>query len=197
MNFACTACGRRAGRAAPARPAGRRGASRAAAPPRPPAAPRRRPLLLARELVLDLARRRVDERARPVDDLGGVELGDLAADGRQLAEALLVVRARCRSGSPRAGSAGPGPEVRTVRVSSPCTSTRTASSPKSRLKRSVVPEVLEPRSTSVSVAALGSSRSASAAPPSASTAVTPSTSSGRRVTAPTSRRSTRSITQSA
>jgi hypothetical protein len=48
--------------------------------------------------------------------------------------------------------------------------------------------------TSVEVAALGSSRSASTAPPSASTAVTASTGRGRRVTPPTRRRRTRSIT---
>ena len=77
--------------------------------------------------------------------------------------------------------------MRTVRDRSPRTSTSTASSPKSRLKRSVASKLSEPESTSVSVATLGSSRSASAAPPSASTAVSASTVSGRRVTARTTR----------
>ena len=49
-------------------------------------------LLLLRELVLDLADGRVDERGRPVHDLRGLQLGDLPADRRQAAEPLLVVR---------------------------------------------------------------------------------------------------------
>ena len=81
----------------------------------------------------------------------------------------------------------PRSAVSTVRASSPRTSTSTASSPKSCLKRSVSSKLCEPRSTSVSVAALGWRRSASAAPPSASSAVTASTGSGWRATPATSR----------
>ena len=88
---------------------------------------------------------------------------------------------------PSRRSTRPRSSVSTVFDRSPRTSTTTASSPKSCLKRSVALKLSEPRSTSVSVAALGSSRNASAAPPSASSAVTASVSSGRRVTAPTKR----------
>ena len=99
---------------------------------------------------------------------------------------------RCVSGTlpdrqPSSPSMRPRSSVSTVFDSLPCASTTTASSPKSRLKRSVARKLSEPRLTSVSVAALGSSRRASAAPPRASTPVIASTSSGRRVTAATIR----------
>ena len=63
------------------------------------------------------------------------------------------------------------------------TITITASSPKSSLKRSVAWNESVEESTSVSVAALGSSRRASAAPPRANIATTARVSSGRRAAA--------------
>ena len=59
------------------------------------------------------------------------------------------------------------------------TRTTTASSPKVSLKRSVSSNVADERLTSVSGSALGSSRSASPAPTSASRPTTPRTASGR------------------
>jgi hypothetical protein len=99
----------------------------------------------------------------------------------------LLVSGTLPDRQPSSRSTRPRSSVRTVRGRSPRTRTSTASSPKSCLKRSVAWKLSEPRSTSVSVAALGSSLRASAAPPRASTPVTASTSSGRRVTAPTIR----------
>ena len=96
---------------------------------------------------------------------------------------------------PSRRSTRPRSSVSTVLDRSPRTSTTTASSPKLRLKRSVAWKVFESRSTSVSVAALGSRRSASAAPASASRAVAASTSSGRRVTAATMRANAFPLTQ--
>src|SRR5215211_1135825 len=114
--------------------------------------------------------------------------GSRSAISRQTAGSL---RSPC-SGTlperqPSSRSTRPRSEVSTVRVRSPLTSTSTASSPKSRFRRSVALKLSDPRSTRVSVAALGSSRSASAAPPSARNPVTVRTSSGRRVSAPTTR----------
>ena len=65
----------------------------------------------------------------------------------------------------------------------PLTSTTTASSPKSFLKRSLALARSDEPDTSVSTPVCGSSRSASAVPASASTPTTASTRVGRRVTA--------------
>ena len=108
-------------RTSPARPARRLGEPlllrrRVAAPLRQPPGRLGRLLALCLRLVrllaelgVDLVDRGVDERARPVHHLRRVELGDARGTPAAGCRAPACCPARCRSDSPRAGSACPGP----------------------------------------------------------------------------------------